>query len=35
LSEKKEQAKDFLDAFQVDKSNLAEFIEFRKRELTF
>lgn len=35
LNEKKEQAKDFLDAFQVDKSNLAEFIEFRKKELTF
>lgn len=35
LNEKKEHTKDFLDAFQVDKSNLAEFIEFRKRELTF
>lgn len=33
ISDKKEKAKEFLEAFRVDKSNLAEYIEFRKKAL--
>jgi hypothetical protein len=33
LNEMKEKAKEFLDAYQVDKSKLSEYIEFRKKSL--